>query len=456
MNNLNNVKRLFVKQCGRNDCGSSCISMILNYAGKTDEADRISSEGGNLDEGLSLLKLREMAQSFGFKARCVSMDFPALKSCLSPCILHTVSSEDEGHFLVCFGSSDNKGNVEYLIGDPAQGVRYFTEKDLDSIWPGRAALYFEYISYVKPTLHQHPLLLLFRLSSFRKTLLITIPFLNLCITVLGIALSWTLQRGMKDSLADKKMHIIIAVILLLFLITICKSLINVVKQKILITLNSAISEELTTIFIHKIIDDDLRRQVNARKAMAEIRKIQNAVSSAVAVVVSEGSLVIFIVGATAWFVPLAACINAAYIIAACLMGVFKSRQLALSGDRLNELAGYNEKSIEAEWPILVVGDLSGIKYRHLENHRSYLAFARELALQVSQQNFVYECTGTVSVILVFITGLKSVNDLQISYTSLMVVVILSYFIATVMVRICSSFPVILDGASLIRRYRGFR
>jgi ABC-type bacteriocin/lantibiotic exporter with double-glycine peptidase domain len=454
MKKITAVQRYFIRQAGPNDCGLACLGMILNYAGRCRDADRLFSETPVTGKGLSLLDLRKLAAGQGIDSLCVRMDLETLRANTKPCILHFLTANNATHFSVCFGSVVRKGRVEYLIGDPATGIHYLPEDDLVILWPTNAALYFDHLVEHQPALRDHPLFSLLQIRSFRKTLLIVIPFLNICSTLTGIALSWLLQRGINDSLADKRTSLVIAVVLLLFVITIFKGVISHVKQHVLIALNSAVSNQLTTDFLSRIStrpgrSDGAEKYI--RTGLDDIRKIQHSVSAFVAVLFSEGALVTFIMAGIWYFDPEAALSDTVYVLAMGLLAYRAGPAMTLRSARLQELSGAVENAL--------VDELKGSRAvregfdLHLANHRKYLAYARSLAVRISRQILLSECLGTVNVIFIFMICLLQMQQQHLSYENLMVIVILSYFITALMPKIGNAFTVIDEGAALIRRYR---
>ena len=120
--NLKFILSTFTNQRVVNDCGSACLMSVCKYAGLT------INETGNSDLPVSLLQLRKIATDAGLKASCVKMDEAALKSNLTPCILHTQSNGQNLHFVVHY-FYDSKNGM-HLIGDPASRVLWMSTEKL--------------------------------------------------------------------------------------------------------------------------------------------------------------------------------------------------------------------------------------------------------------------------------------------------------------------------------------
>jgi ABC-type bacteriocin/lantibiotic exporter with double-glycine peptidase domain len=458
MKNLFAVRKLFMRQSGPNDCGIACLGMILNYNGRNSEANALTYETPVPEGGLSLLDLHKLATARNLQSRSVKMDLGTLRENKTPCILHVLNDQQENHFVVCFSVKKRRGNYQYLIGDPAKHVSFITEQDLLVQWQSRAALYFDGLTRRSTAIREHPWISLLNIRSFRKTLLFSIPLLNICATFLGIALSWMLQRGINDSLSDKKTTLVTAVVALLFIITIFKSAIAYIRQSILIRLNSAVSEQFNIEYIKTIIHrKNAFGSINDKGikiAITDIQKIQNALSAFVSILLSEGVIIAFIVAGLWYAEPLVGLVNSCYLAIICISAILNSPGLAYRTAHLNELSGIVENALIKEATRLQENISREDRFQiHLRNHQRFTAYAKAMAITISKTNFWHECLGTVNVIVVFVFSLVKMQDQAMSYTSLMIVVILSYFITALMPKICNVFVVITEGAQLIRRYQ---
>lgn len=447
-----------MRQLGPNDCGIACLGMILNYTGSNSEANALTYETPVPEDGLSLLDLHKMATIRNLPSRCVKMDLDTLRENKTPCILHVLNDQQENHFVVCFSAKKRWGIYHYLIGDPAKHVSFITEQDLLVQWQSRAALYFDGLTQRSTTVREHPWISLLNIRSFRKALLFSIPLLNICATFLGIALSWVLQRGINDSLSDKKTTLIVAIVALLFIITIFKSVIAYIRQNILIRLNSAVSEQFNTEYIRTIINrkKDFGGIDNKgiKRALTDIQKIQNALSAFVAILLSEGVIIAFIVAGLWYDEPLAGLVNTCYLAIVCISTILNSPGLAYRTAHLNELSGTVENALIKEATGLQENISQDDRFQlHLRNHQRFTAYAKAIAVTISKTNFWHECLGTVNVIIVFVFCLLKMQERIMSYTTLMVVVVLSYFITALMPKICNVIIIITEGAQLIRRYQ---
>ncbi|MGF7079040.1 cysteine peptidase family C39 domain-containing protein [Mucilaginibacter sp. UYCu711] len=459
MKNLNYMRNTFVRQCGLNDCGIACLAMLLNYTGRNSDADLLRETISVPENGLSLLDLRNLAHKFALNARCVTADICFLRKIRLPIILHTIDHKQENHFVVCFGAIKKQDGWHYLINDPAKQPLLVPESYVEHIWKSKAALYLEKLRLSTLSLKAHPWVTLLSLKSLPIEFWISIPLLNLCSAFLGIALSWMLQRGIDNSLAEKKTALIISVIVLLLIITVFKSLLTYIKQRILIKLNKGINEQLIDSIIKSVVNNDENKFVpgsgkSMKANLADVQKIQNAVSSFASVLLSEGFLVVFIVAGIYYSQMGIGLINTAYLVLVGILTAKRSPELMLQAAHLHELSLVTESSLTAEVQSSVEAQNAEIRFQqHQKNHKSYLSFARSLAVKISGFNLLNECIGTVNVIVVLAFCIVQQQLQAISYNSVMAMVILSYFITALMPKICNAFMVITEGAEVSHHFK---
>jgi len=70
--------------------------------------------------------------------------------------------------------------------------------------------------------------------------------------------------------------------------------------------------------------------------------------------------------------------------------------------------------------------------------------------KINKANLTYETIGTVAVITTFVFGLRKLQAQAMSYATFMAVVIMSYFLTALMLRISQAIPVISEGGEAAR------
>ena len=449
MKNMFTLYSTYTAQTGQDDCGSACVSMLLKYCGRAVEADLLSLFHQPPSGGHSLLDLRNMATHYGLQAQCVVMDHETLVRLNSPTVLHTKNSSGEHHFVVCYYARKRRSGIQFLIGDPASGLVWFDKEELDRVWTGGAALYLKHLPHQRSRLTDSLLYYFFNAISQQCMLLISIPFLNICATLLGISLSWLLQLGIKDPLSDRKGSLLFATVALLFVIMAARNAGNFLRQRMLLRLNADIRKKYITAFI-KTLGTGNRNALDIRKGLMDVQRIQNATTACVAVVFADGSLILLLVSGLWYFEPVAGMINTVYIAVIVITALVRSAGMLRQRSFLSDLSAENENNIMEIAAARPATDALLSVQQHGEERFS--ASSGSVARSLSLHGFLYESAGTLAVILVLSFCLVMVREGEISYNVLMTEVIISYVITVLLPRICHTFPDIIEGALLVRKF----
>ncbi|MDZ8050884.1 MAG: peptidase domain-containing ABC transporter [Aulosira sp. ZfuVER01] len=126
---MSNLKYRVIRQYSEEDCGAACIASIAKYYGRSFALNRIREAVGTGQLGTTLLGLRRGIEAFGFNARSgkASSDFlHKLEQMPLPAIIHWKGN----HWVILYG----RRGKNYIIGDPAIGLRYLSKQELIEGW----------------------------------------------------------------------------------------------------------------------------------------------------------------------------------------------------------------------------------------------------------------------------------------------------------------------------------
>lgn len=107
-------------------CGVSCLQMICKYHGQSYSFEELEKICVPTIEGVSLLGIKDAAETLGFSTACCQMSLRALKRTPFPCILHW----NQNHFVVLYKYSRGK----FYIADPGIGKIEYNEKEFVKHW----------------------------------------------------------------------------------------------------------------------------------------------------------------------------------------------------------------------------------------------------------------------------------------------------------------------------------
>lgn len=132
------MKYPYVRQHSQEDCGAACLAMISRFYGRTFAISRIRETVGTMQTGTTLLGLKRGAEAIGFHSRGVKVneDFlDQIQQAPLPAVIHWKGY----HWVVLYG----KRGKQYIVGDPAIGLRYLTRKELSDGWRNGVILFLQ-------------------------------------------------------------------------------------------------------------------------------------------------------------------------------------------------------------------------------------------------------------------------------------------------------------------------
>lgn len=122
----------FFKQHDSMQCGIACLQMICMYYGRKYGQDFLSGICHATTEGVSLLGIKEAAESIGLDTISGRMTLDRLFPCDLPCILHW----NQNHFVILYKVSKGR---KFYIADPSKGLMTYDKDEFSRHWIGTAS-----------------------------------------------------------------------------------------------------------------------------------------------------------------------------------------------------------------------------------------------------------------------------------------------------------------------------
>jgi ATP-binding cassette subfamily B protein len=114
--NMNTSGLRFIKQNSRNNCGSACLVMLLEYHGLNYSIQEVDTLVGYSGEFISMGRLAKASTELGVKGYGIRTSYSSLiDDFLVPCIVHWKNS----HYIILAPDSDKKFAI---IADPSHGM----------------------------------------------------------------------------------------------------------------------------------------------------------------------------------------------------------------------------------------------------------------------------------------------------------------------------------------------
>lgn len=456
---MKHIRRTFVRQQTREDCGIACLAMILKYTGRNKESDALLCIHHRCENGLSLLNLRDLAQAQGLSGKCVQMNMEYLTNLTGPCIFHMLNDNGQVHFQVYYGlRKKTLHGYRHLISDPATYIHYMNDIQLDRLWESKSALYFEGLMPQLPVGKGFLFPYLSLIDCFPRGMFISIPFFYLCTAMSGIMLSWVLQRGENHFLAEQKQAIVVAVSSLLLIVGLFKGAFGYIRQRLLIKINLLVYNHLMLMLLDRLSSQSIRQEIDRsrefiRRGMGEIQKIQQSVVIFLTHLLSEGVLIIFLLVIVFTKLPLAGLADTAYLLLILILTWTRIPKLLYDNAHVQELSGAAD--LHNYSTNIVITHTCSEKMESIQagNQQRYLKAAEELAIRIAKTNLFDDWLGTGSIMLIFIYGIQKIRWQDMDYNSFLISVAFSFFITSLAPKLCNALYVIADGVEASRHYQ---
>ncbi len=133
---IKKIKKTFILQQDQSDCGVACLKSLVNFYDGEIKLEKLRELSGTSKQGTTLLGLYQAANSIGFDAEGNEADIQSIIDHGTPLILHVLIDKKLQHYVVCYGFENN----QFIIGDPAKGVVFYTKEALNTIWISKTCL----------------------------------------------------------------------------------------------------------------------------------------------------------------------------------------------------------------------------------------------------------------------------------------------------------------------------
>lgn len=118
-----------IRQHSQEDCGAACLASVARYHGQYFTISRMRELVGTGQQGTTLLGLKRGAEALGLQTRAITAH-PAILDRLGDVSLPAIIHWKGIHWVVLYGKRGN----QYVIADPAVGVRYLDTQTLREGW----------------------------------------------------------------------------------------------------------------------------------------------------------------------------------------------------------------------------------------------------------------------------------------------------------------------------------
>ena len=284
------LQKKFTLQQGESDCGIACLLSIIKYYEGANTLENLRKLSGTYITGTTLLGLYQAALQTGFTAEGCESDIEGLINHNQPCILHVVINNNLEHYVVCFGTSplstcgEGQG-VRFIIGDPAKGIVYLTNSELEAIWKSKTCLVLEPNEQFKKAadINHEKRKWIIELIKTDYPVLAIAAALGVAIAALSLVMAIFSQRLIDELLPKKEFTKLYLGISLVFFLLLIKEGLSVLRQYFLIRQGKDFNIWIIDFFYHHLLQlpkpfFDTRKIGEFTARLTDTSRIQRVIS----------------------------------------------------------------------------------------------------------------------------------------------------------------------------------
>lgn len=261
------LERSFVRQRDSTDCGPACLLSLLRYYGGDSSLEAIRESAGTANDGTTLLGLHQAAAKAGFTSAGCEASIDDLIHHAAPVILHVIVSGFQ-HYIICLVRSDG----EFLVSDPASGLRVVSGRELNRIWVSKKCLTLypneRFVSAIE--LRRSKWRWILRLVRDDYAILGVSVLLGGLIASLGVVMATYSQKLIDFILPSRDAHLLIVSVVLVFVLLLFQVFLQSARKLLLLYQSRG--------FNNRIIDAFYSSLLHLPKSFFDNRKIGELVA----------------------------------------------------------------------------------------------------------------------------------------------------------------------------------
>lgn len=271
-------------QHSEEDCGAACVASILKFYGRNLTINRIREAIGSGQLGTTLLGLRRGTEALGLYTRTGKASENFLKN-LSKMPLPAIIHWQGYHWVVLYGQRGK----QYIIGDPAIGIRYLSQQELVEGWQNGVVLLLQPDAnrfFAEPDDKVNTFEKLIQGILPHRGVIIEALVISQLIGLLSLASPFLVQILTDDVLVRRDSDLLISVVLAVIVMHIVNSSLELVQNMLIANFAQRLQLKLMLEFGQKILNLPLkyyeaRRSGEVSSRVRDIEKINSFIAQAV-------------------------------------------------------------------------------------------------------------------------------------------------------------------------------
>ncbi|MBD2204073.1 peptidase domain-containing ABC transporter [Calothrix sp. FACHB-1219] len=273
-----------IMQHSEEDCGAACVASILKFYGRNLTINRIREAIGSGQLGTTLLGLRRGTEALGLYTRTGKASENFLKN-LSKMPLPAIIHWQGYHWVVLYGQRGK----QYIIGDPAIGIRYLSQQELIEGWQNGVVLLLQPDAnrfFAEPDDKVNTFEKLIQGILPHRGVIIEALVISQLIGLLSLASPFLVQILTDDVLVRRDSDLLISVVLAVIVMHIVNSSLELVQNMLIANFAQRLQLKLMLEFGQKILNLPLkyyeaRRSGEVSSRVRDIEKINSFIAQAV-------------------------------------------------------------------------------------------------------------------------------------------------------------------------------
>lgn len=286
----NQRKYQCILQASQEDCGAACLASICKYYGRFLTLNKSREAVGTGQLGTTLLGLKRGSDNLGFNARAVKAS-PELIDRITEIQLPAIIHWHGYHWVVLYG----KKGKNFVIADPAVGIRHIKREELLAAWNGVMLLLEPDPERFSQQIQEKPqgslLRFFMRIIPYRG-LLTQVLIINIVLGILALGTPVLIQLLTDDVLVRGDIQLLTVVVSAVVVMTIFSSSLQVIQSTMIAHFGQRLQLGLVLDFGRKILQLPLnyyesRRSGEITSRLGDINEINQLISQVVLLLPSQ-------------------------------------------------------------------------------------------------------------------------------------------------------------------------
>lgn len=279
-----------VSQLSEEDCGAACLASICKYYGRILSISRAREAVGTGQLGTTLLGLKRGAETLGLNTRSVKAS-PEIMTRISEVPLPAIIHWKGYHWVILYG----KQGKQFVIADPAIGIRQITQQELTTAWNGVMLLLEPDPERFFNQVDEKPVSgfgrFLKRIWPYRR-LLSEVLMINIILGILGLGTPLLIQILTDDVLVRGDVQLLVVVVSAVVVMSLFSSSLGLLQSTMIAHFSQRLQLGLVLEFGRKLLHLPLsyyeaRRSGEVVSRLRDINEINQLVSQIVILLPSQ-------------------------------------------------------------------------------------------------------------------------------------------------------------------------